>query len=68
VLEREYVSISRTGGAAAHTARLPDAPNVGWHLLSIKEAAVACQLSEKAIRRAIEAASCPPSSSAPGCA
>jgi excisionase family DNA binding protein len=32
-----------------------DAPSdPGWHLLSIREVAVACQLSEKAVRRAID--------------
>jgi excisionase family DNA binding protein len=49
--------ISATGGAVRNRATFPGAPRSAdptWHLLSIKEVAAACQLSEKAVRRAID--------------
>jgi excisionase family DNA binding protein len=49
------VNKSRITWTGAPTPRVADAPNdPGWHLLSIREVAVACQLSEKAVRRAID--------------
>lgn len=54
--------ITWTGGAAPRSATRPGAPtptDSTWHLLSIKEVAAACQLSEKAIRRAIQAGELP---------
>ena len=48
-------SRSRVTWTGASTPRVPDAPrDSGWHLLSIREVAAACQLSEKAVRRAID--------------
>lgn len=59
-------SISRTtwtGRLAPPTPRgsEPRLPPAGtsWHLLSIREVAAACQLSEKAVRRAIDAGELP---------
>jgi excisionase family DNA binding protein len=54
-----------TGGAAPPTPAVASAPGPSvasapdWHLLSIKEVATACQLSEKAVRRAIDAGELP---------
>lgn len=54
-------SVSRTswtGGTGSSAPPPRGAPRLhtddGWHLLSIKEIAAACQLSEKAVRRAID--------------
>lgn len=44
--------VTCTGAPAQRAADAQSAP--GWHLLSIREVAVACQLSEKAVRRAID--------------
>jgi excisionase family DNA binding protein len=48
-------STSRITWTGAPAPRVADAPSdPGWHLLSIREVAVACQLSDKAVRRAID--------------
>jgi excisionase family DNA binding protein len=48
---------------SALTARGPEGATVGvderWHLLSVREVATACRLSEKAVRRAIDAGELP---------
>src|SRR5437588_13125033 len=55
-------SVSRTswtGGIAPPALGVPDGPRASWHLLSVREVAAACQLSEKAVRRAIDAGELP---------
>jgi excisionase family DNA binding protein len=53
--------VSWTGGVAPPTPAVPSGPRSataegsGWHLLSVSEIAIACQLSEKAVRRPIDA-------------
>ncbi len=51
--------------SAARITRIPDAlrprqPLAGtWHLLTVREVAAACRLSEKAVRRAIDSGDLP---------
>jgi excisionase family DNA binding protein len=51
--QREEMGVSTTTWTAAAAPPAPAAAR-GWHLLSVREVAAACQLSEKAVRRAID--------------